>query len=34
MGVTNAAKQTIGQWSEIICLLVMPWFFVRLGIKG
>jgi nucleoside transporter len=35
MGVTNAAaKQTIGQWSEIVCLLVMPWFFVRLGIKG
>jgi nucleoside transporter len=35
MGVTKAAaKQTIGQWSEIICLLVMPWFFVRLGIKG
>src|SRR5215204_294836 len=35
MGVTNAAaKQTIGQWSEIVCLLVMPWFLVRLGIKG
>jgi nucleoside transporter len=35
VGVTNAAaKQTLGQWSEIICLLVMPWFFVRLGIKG
>jgi len=35
VGVTNAAaKQTLGQWSEIACLLVMPWFFVRLGIKG
>jgi nucleoside transporter len=35
VGFTNAAaKQTLGQWSEIACLLVMPWFFVRLGIKG
>jgi nucleoside transporter len=35
VGITNAAaKQTLGQWSEIACLLVMPWFFVRLGIKG
>jgi nucleoside transporter len=34
VGVTNAAaKQTLGQWSEIFFMLVMPWFFVRLGIK-
>jgi MFS family permease len=33
--VTNAAaKQTLGQWSEIFFMLVMPWFFVRLGIRG
>jgi nucleoside transporter len=35
VGVTNAAaKQTLGQWSEIFFLLVMPWFFKRLGIRG
>ena len=35
VGVTNAAaKQTLGQWSEIFFLLVMPWFFARLGIRG
>ena len=35
VGVTNAAaKQTLGQWSEIFFMLVMPWFFVRLGIRG
>lgn len=34
IGVTNAAgKMTIGQMSEIFFLLVMPFFFVRLGIK-
>jgi nucleoside transporter len=35
VGVTNAeAKQTLGQMSEIFFMLVMPWFFVRLGIRG
>jgi len=35
VGVTNAAaKQTLGQWSEIFFMLVMPWFFVKLGIRG
>jgi hypothetical protein len=24
---------TLGQWSEIFFMLVMPWFFVRLGVK-
>jgi len=34
IGVTNAAgKMTMGQMSEIFFLLVMPFFFVRLGIK-
>ncbi len=32
--VTNVpAKMTMGQMSEIFFLLVMPWFFVRLGVK-
>jgi len=34
IGVTNAAgKMTLGQVSEIGFMLVMPWFFRRLGVK-
>ena len=34
LSVTNAAgKMTLGQMSEIFFMLVMPWFFQRLGIK-
>ena len=34
IGVTNAAgKMTVGQMSEIFFMLVMPVFFVRLGVK-
>jgi nucleoside transporter len=34
IGVSNpTSKMTLGQWSEIFFMLVMPWFFVRLGIK-
>jgi nucleoside transporter len=34
IGVQNAAgKMTLGQMSEIGFMLVMPWFFVRLGVK-
>jgi nucleoside transporter len=34
MGVANAAvKMTMGQVSEVLFMLVMPFFFVRLGIK-
>jgi len=34
IGVENAAgKMTMGQMSEIFFMLVMPWFFVRLGVK-
>jgi nucleoside transporter len=34
IAVSNpTSKMTIGQWSEIGFMLVMPWFFVRLGVK-
>src|SRR4029079_5455603 len=34
IGVSNAAgKMTLGQMSEIFFMLVMPWFFKRLGVK-
>src|SRR5689334_17047864 len=34
IGVVNAAgKMTLGQGSEIFFMLVMPWFFRRLGVK-
>ena len=34
IGVANAAgKMTLGQMSEIGFMLVMPWFFRRLGVK-
>ncbi|MGH9373754.1 MAG: nucleoside permease [Vicinamibacterales bacterium] len=34
IGVTNVtAKMTLGQVSEIFFMLIMPWFFVRLGVK-
>jgi nucleoside transporter len=34
IGVANpTSKMTLGQWSEIFFMLVMPWFFVRLGVK-
>lgn len=33
-GVANAAaKMTGGQMSEMICMLLIPWFFRRLGVK-
>jgi nucleoside transporter len=34
IGVGNpTSKMAFGQWSEIFFMLVMPWFFVRLGVK-
>ena len=34
LGVSNAAgKMTLGQMSEIGFMLIMPWFFRRLGVK-
>jgi nucleoside transporter len=29
----TAGKQSMGQMSEVIFMLLMPWFFVRLGVK-
>jgi len=34
IGVSNpTSKMTLGQWSEIGFMIIMPWFFVRLGVK-
>lgn len=34
IGVENAiSKMTLGQWSEIIFMLLLPLFFIRLGVK-
>jgi len=34
IGVSNAAgKMTVGQISELLCMLLIPWFFRRLGVK-
>jgi nucleoside transporter len=34
-GIANPAfKMTFGQMSEVMFLLLLPWFFVRLGVKG
>ena len=33
-GVSNAAgKMSAGQFSELFCMLLIPWFFRRLGVK-
>jgi len=33
-GVQFAAfKMSFGQWSEMLCMLLIPWFFRRLGVK-
>jgi nucleoside transporter len=33
-GIENAAgKMTLGQMSEVVFMIIMPWFFIRLGIK-
>jgi nucleoside transporter len=29
-----AFKMTFGQMSEVLCLILLPWFFRRLGVKG
>ena len=34
IGIVNAAgKMTLGQASELLCMLLIPWFFRRLGVK-
>src|SRR3981189_2847391 len=34
VGVQNAAgKMTGGQMSELLCMVLIPWFFRRLGVK-
>ncbi len=34
LGMENAASaQSIGQMSEVLFMILMPWFFVRLGVK-
>jgi nucleoside transporter len=34
IGIQNAAaKMTGGQMSELVCMLLIPWFFRRLGVK-
>lgn len=34
IGMTGVAgKQTMGQMSEVLFMILMPWFFVRLGVK-
>jgi nucleoside transporter len=34
IGVASpTSKMTLGQWSEIFFMLVMPWFFTRFGVK-
>ena len=34
IGIQNAAgKMTGGQMSEVLCMLLIPWFFRRLGVK-